>query len=68
MRHYRKVRERPEPLDGELSDTEPYVGKGDIRLQEFEPGGRHYEEVIERKRARAEGRQPVLPREKYVLE
>lgn len=68
MRHYRKIRERPEPLDEELSDTEQYVERGVIRLKEFEPGGRHYDEVIERKRARAEGRQPVLPKEKYVLE
>jgi hypothetical protein len=67
MRYYRKMRECPLPLDDTFSDAEEYVKKGTIRLVEFRKGGRHYAEVKERKRARKEGRAPVLPREKYYF-
>lgn len=67
MRYYRKMKECPLPCDDDFSDAEEFVVKGSIRLREFEEGGRCYEEVLERGRARAEGRPPVLPEEKYYL-
>lgn len=67
LRHYRKERECPEPHDAEWSDTDEFVRKGQIRLKEFELGGRDYAEILERRAARKQGRKPILPPSKYVF-
>jgi hypothetical protein len=67
MRYWRRMKACPLPLDDEWSDAEEFVKTGTIRLREFEPGGRDWAEVRERKRARDEGRPPVLPPAKYTF-
>lgn len=67
MRYYRQVKGAPHPNDDHCSDAETHVRNKAIRLKEFERGGRDYAEVQERRQARAEGRAPNLPKEKYVF-
>jgi hypothetical protein len=67
MRYYRLMKARPLPRDDDCSDAEEYVRNGTIHLKEFEQGGREYAELMERKKAREEGRHPILPEQKYYF-
>lgn len=67
MRYYRRMKNKSLADDGNWSDAEEFVASGAIRLKEFERGGREFEELQERKRARMEGREPVLAPEKYSI-